>query len=229
MASEEPLPARDQSLPAFRSAAGPVDQPPQPSPAEHVTDVVTHDCRARGDPDHDRERKPAVAGEGAGDDQSRLSRHERTGRLGGDEREEQRVPDPRRHIDQRSDHRHTESIDPVAVAKLTSVDAERARELLTAERARIERALAGRARQDDGEPADEFDPANLASDLYQDELDEGLEDDLREQLAAVERAEQRLIDGTYGLSIESGEPIPDERLEILPTAERTADEERARG
>ena len=107
------------------------------------------------------------------------------------------------------------------------MDAERARELLAAERARIEHALGGRAHQDDGEPADEFDPANLASDLYQDELDEGLADDLREQLAAVERAEQRLAAGTYGLSIESGEPIPDERLEILPAAERTADEERA--
>jgi DnaK suppressor protein len=48
---------------------------------------------------------------------------------------------------------------------------------------------------------------------------------LRVDLAAVERAEQRLAEGTYGLSIESGEPIPDERLEIMPTAERTAEEE----
>src|ERR1700694_4740327 len=107
------------------------------------------------------------------------------------------------------------------------MDAERARELLKAERERIERALKQRAHQDDGEPADEFDPANLASDLYQDELDEGLADDLREQLAAVERAEQRLAAGTYGLSIESGQPIPDERLEAPPTAERTAAEEQA--
>jgi RNA polymerase-binding transcription factor DksA len=29
------------------------------------------------------------------------------------------------------------------------------------------------------------------------------------------------------VSIESGQPIPDERLEAIPTAERTADEERA--
>ena len=34
--------------------------------------------------------------------------------------------------------------------------------------------------------------------------------------------------GTYGLSIESGQPIPDERLEALPTAELTVEEERAR-
>jgi DnaK suppressor protein len=108
------------------------------------------------------------------------------------------------------------------------MDADRARELLAAERERIERALARRRREDDGEPADEYDPANLASDLYQDELDEGLEEDLREQLAAVERAEERLAAGTYGLSVESGQPIADERLEALPTAELTADEERAR-
>src|SRR5947199_1742739 len=108
------------------------------------------------------------------------------------------------------------------------MDPDRARELLAAERRRIEHALARLGHQDTGEPADEEDPGNLASDLYQDELDEGLEEDLREQLAAVERAEQRLAAGTYGLSVESGQPIPDERLELLPTAELTADEERAR-
>jgi DnaK suppressor protein len=104
------------------------------------------------------------------------------------------------------------------------MDSDHARELAK-ERTRIESALAKLAHQDTGEPADEEDPGNQASDLFQDELDEGLADDLREELAAVERAEARLAAGTYGLSIESGEPIPDERLEILPAAERTADEE----
>jgi DnaK suppressor protein len=105
------------------------------------------------------------------------------------------------------------------------MDPERARELLAADRERIERALARLGHQDTGEPADEEDPANLASELYQDELDDGLADDLRKELAAVERAEARLAAGTYGLSIESGKPIPDERLEAIPTAERTAEEE----
>jgi DnaK suppressor protein len=108
------------------------------------------------------------------------------------------------------------------------MDADRARELLAAERNRIERALTRLGHQDDSEPADEFDPANRASDLYQDEFDEGLADDLREQLAAVKRAEGRLAVGTYGVSIESGLPIPDERLEAVPTAELTVEEERAR-
>jgi DnaK suppressor protein len=108
------------------------------------------------------------------------------------------------------------------------MDPDRARELLAAERARIEHGLARLAHEDDGEPADEFDPANLASDLYQDELDEGFSEDLRAQLTAVERAEERLRAGTYGLSVASGQPIPDERLEALPTAELTLEEERAR-
>jgi DnaK suppressor protein len=108
------------------------------------------------------------------------------------------------------------------------MDADRARKLLEAERERIERALGRLGHEDDSEPADEYDAANLAADLYQDELDEGREEDLREQLAAVERAEQRLAAGTYGLSVASGQPIPEERLELVPTAELTAEEERAR-
>src|SRR5437016_14166263 len=107
------------------------------------------------------------------------------------------------------------------------MDPERARTLLTGQSKRIERAVARLGHQDTGEPADEEDPANQGADLYQDELDEGLADDLREELAAVERAEARLAAGTYGLSIESGTPIPDERLEAIPTAERTAAEEAA--
>jgi RNA polymerase-binding transcription factor len=108
------------------------------------------------------------------------------------------------------------------------VDPDRARELLQAERTRIERNLRSVKHEDDSEPADEYDPGNLASDLYQDELDQGRRDDLLEQLAAVERAESRLAAGTYGLSIESGEPIPDARLEAIPTAELTAEEESRR-
>src|SRR4051794_23932446 len=105
------------------------------------------------------------------------------------------------------------------------MDPERARELLAAERERIERGLARLGREDAGEPSDDEDPGNLASELYQEELDEGLADDLREELAAVERAEARLAAGTYGLSIDSGKPISDERLEAIPTAERTVEEE----
>lgn len=110
------------------------------------------------------------------------------------------------------------------------MDADRARQLLTAERKRIERELAELVHADEGEAAEaeEFDAANLAPELLQDELDASRTESLQKQLAALERAEQRLAAGTYGLSIESGEPIPDERLEAVPTAELTVEEERAR-
>jgi DnaK suppressor protein len=109
------------------------------------------------------------------------------------------------------------------------MDLERARELLAAERRWLERALAQRSHQEDGEESDPFfNPANLAADLYQEELDEGLAEHLRAELAALERAEQRLVAGTYGLSIESGRPIPDARLEAVPSAELTVEEERVR-
>jgi DnaK suppressor protein len=106
------------------------------------------------------------------------------------------------------------------------MDSDRARELLGLERQRIKQALGDlggdgpRDGDDHSEPGDES-----SQDLYQDEFDAGRTDDLRQQLAALERAEARLADGTYGLSVESGEPIPDERLEAIPTAERTVEEQ----
>lgn len=103
---------------------------------------------------------------------------------------------------------------------------DRARELLARERARIEAALAALERQGPLEASDQIEPGDLGSeDLYQDELDAGRREDLLRELGAVERAEERLAAGTYGLSIESGQPIPEARLEARPTAERTIDEE----
>jgi DnaK suppressor protein len=104
------------------------------------------------------------------------------------------------------------------------VDDQRARELLQAERRRISDELAGLVLQ----PIDELSSTDLADDaseLYQEEVDVGRISELREQLAAVERAEERLRQGRFGISVESGEPIPDERLEAMPTAERTTSEQ----
>jgi len=105
------------------------------------------------------------------------------------------------------------------------MDGERARQLLARERERIEQALSalgeGPLEADDQlEPGDED-----SEDLYQDEFDAGRREQLQQEMAALERAEARLRDGTYGLSVESGEPIPDARLEARPTAERTVEEE----
>lgn len=109
------------------------------------------------------------------------------------------------------------------------MEPERARDLLARERSRIEEALGahggGPLESDQNrEPGDEG-----SEDLYQDELSAGRIADLKEELAAVERAEARLQAGTYGLSVLSGEPIPDGRLEARPTAELTVEEQQAQG
>ena len=105
------------------------------------------------------------------------------------------------------------------------MDDDRARELLAHERERIETALARANLGERDEDADTIDPGDSAEDLTDAELDLGLIDSLREELAAIDRAERRLDEGTYGRSIQSGEEIPDERLEAIPWAELTAEEQ----
>src|SRR4029453_6743509 len=100
----------------------------------------------------------------------------------------------------------------------------RARELLQRERERIEGSLArrggGRARE-----LEEIDTStNLVDDPQQIEeeaVDDAVIEQLRSELEAIERAEKRLEDGTYGLSVVSGEPIPPRRREAGPWAART--------
>ncbi len=105
------------------------------------------------------------------------------------------------------------------------MDPERARQLLAQERQRIEQAIAALAEEDAQTQDEQGEPGERGSEeLYEKELETGLAEDLTEQLAAVERAEVRLAAGTYGLSVVSGKPIPDERLEAVPTAERAVDE-----
>jgi DnaK suppressor protein len=104
------------------------------------------------------------------------------------------------------------------------MDTEHARELLTRERERLRHALGDLGPPDhenDQDPAD----GDVAPELLDSEIDEGLAAALREQLAAIERAEARLAEGRYGVSLDSGEPIPDARLESIPWAERTAEEQ----
>jgi DnaK suppressor protein len=106
------------------------------------------------------------------------------------------------------------------------MDDERARELLGAERQRIERGLSALDRGGPLEGDDQVEPGDRDSeDLYQDEFDEGHRQELMHDLAALERAEDRLANGKYGRSVESGDAIPDGRLEAIPTAERTVEEE----
>jgi RNA polymerase-binding transcription factor DksA len=107
------------------------------------------------------------------------------------------------------------------------MDAEYARELVDREERRLRRALAyldGREGQDELSAVDQH-PADVATELFDEERDAGLREQIRDELDAIQRARKRLEQGTYGLSVESGKPIPDARLEAIPWAERTAEEQ----
>jgi DnaK suppressor protein len=114
------------------------------------------------------------------------------------------------------------------------MDQDRARSLLIAERDEVRSLLkeAEASGQDDrvAEVESEAqDSADAALALTQEGEDDALAESLRDRLGAIERALHRLDDGTYGRSIRSGEPIPDERLEADPAAELTVEEARAAG
>jgi DnaK suppressor protein len=104
----------------------------------------------------------------------------------------------------------------------------RARELLRRERERIESSLADLDRVRSSEVSevdtgtDFFDEGEV---IEEEQVDDALIRPLRDELEAIERAEKRLEDGTYGFSVESGEPIPAKRLETIPWAERTPEEQ----
>jgi len=107
------------------------------------------------------------------------------------------------------------------------MDQDRARTLLQDERREVEAMLAEISRSGDQDRESESeigDEVDTAQPLESETVDDAIEAGLREKLAAIERAEQRLADGTYGVSVRSGDPIPDARLEASRTAEITVEE-----
>jgi DnaK suppressor protein len=111
------------------------------------------------------------------------------------------------------------------------MDEDQARARLRAERAEVAGLLtdAETAGQQDRAAEDETgDIADSAQPLTAQGMDDAIAESLRDRLAALDRALQRLDDGTYGRSVRSGLPIPDDRLDADPAAELTVEEARAR-
>lgn len=105
---------------------------------------------------------------------------------------------------------------------------QKARELVAGERARIEaslRTFVDAVRDEGSLERQQAGESNSGSELATEMVETAMVADLRAELAAVVRAEERIAAGTYGRSIESGLPIPDARLEAVPLAERTVEEQ----
>ena len=107
------------------------------------------------------------------------------------------------------------------------MDDDEARELLRAERARVEQLLAetvGSGLDDRAAAREPGDMTDSAEPLTTEQTDDAVAAGLRNRLEAIGRAEQRLAAGTFGRSVRSGSPINDDRLRADPTAELTVEE-----
>lgn len=97
-------------------------------------------------------------------------------------------------------------------------------QLLGGEESHVARERAFQLQHGD-EAAEEED---TAQDMAQREVDQALHNVDDRRIAAVERALQKIAEGSYGLSDLSGAPIPRARLESTPEAILTVEEERSR-
>jgi DnaK suppressor protein len=106
---------------------------------------------------------------------------------------------------------------------------ERQKSRLLERKAELERMRDG-VREDERDRSQEeqdtqFDSGDESQYMFTREMDATLGQQFDRQLEEVNRALEKIEEGTYGLSDDSGEPIPKGRLEALPEAVRTVEEQ----
>ena len=104
-----------------------------------------------------------------------------------------------------------------------TLDTEHFKQRLLDERQRAQEALDHLHQDDEGQLEDEHEEiqsdnhiGDMATALYDRELDYTLEDNVERALAEIDAALKRIEDGTYGICTNRGEEIPVERLEAIP-------------
>ena len=92
---------------------------------------------------------------------------------------------------------------------------------------RIRRGMQGDEKNRSEEEGDfsQHDSGDMSQQMFTREMDATIGEQAGRRLQDVERALEKIEEGTYGLSDESGEEIPQGRLEAAPEALRTVDEQ----
>ncbi len=85
-----------------------------------------------------------------------------------------------------------------------------------------------RYRAEEEEDFTEHDSGDMSHSLFTRELDATVEQTLERRLRNVERALQKIEEGTYGICDDTGEPIPRGRLEAVPEAIYTVEAQQRR-
>jgi RNA polymerase-binding transcription factor DksA len=109
------------------------------------------------------------------------------------------------------------------------MDNQKARELLEADRVRLERirdgvseeqGLGSESQQSNLSELSSLDQhnADIATETFEREKDESILEQVEAELIDIDRALGRIEDGTYGICEACGKPIGDARLEAIPTA-----------
>ncbi len=91
---------------------------------------------------------------------------------------------------------------------------------------RIVRGMEGDEENRGEEQGDtQLDSGDMSADIYAREMDATIGEQAERRLHDVERALQKIEEGSYGISDESGDSIPKGRLEAVPEALRTVEEQ----
>jgi DnaK suppressor protein len=85
-----------------------------------------------------------------------------------------------------------------------------------------------RSQAEDEEDFTEHDSGDMSQSLFDREMDATLEQTIENRLQYVERALQKIEEGTYGTCDDTGEPIPRGRLEAMPEAIYTVEAQQRR-
>jgi DnaK suppressor protein len=89
---------------------------------------------------------------------------------------------------------------------------------------RVRRGMEEDERQRSEEERDtQLDSGDMSQEMFTREMDATIGEQVERRLKDVDRALQKIEEGTYGICDDTGEPIPRGRLEAVPEAIRTVE------
>ncbi len=89
---------------------------------------------------------------------------------------------------------------------------------------RVRRGMEEDERQRSEEERDtQLDSGDVSQEMFTREMDATIGEQVERRLKDVDRALQKIEEGTYGICDDTGEPIPQGRLEAVPEAIRTVE------
>ena len=122
---------------------------------------------------------------------------------------------------------------------MSTIELNEFRRLLEVERARLVKTVHFLHDESPGSLEDELGEIGLgrddnhlgdtASETYERELDQGLEEGVQQTLGEIEAALRRIDAGTYGNCLMCGKPIAEQRLRAIPWARLCIDDQRRLG